>query len=350
MSVTAADLMAAPPVPLEFIVDQLVPFGLTILAGAPKTGKSYFTLQLALAVAQGDRFLDRPTKKGDVLYLALEDGPERLARRLHQLAPVDRDLDRIAFHFTANRLGDGLETDLDAWYARVERPRLVVVDTFGRVDPGPRRGGQSEYNHVTSILGTLQQWALKRQVAVVLVHHVRKAGAAEQQAADVFERILGSQGILGVVDAAYVMLRGRRDHTAELHLTARDFEEDALALAVDSATMRWSATVLRDDPLTRFSDRRREVVETLMAGSLRLKEIAARLGISESNAIQHLEKAIRDKVVVKVSRGIYALEERLAEELVPVTDDNPGEGNELDEDAQDLDFADLTPDEEFDFS
>lgn len=350
MSVTAADLLSTPLVPLEFIVDQLTPYGLTILAGAPKTGKSYFALQLALSVAQGERFLDRPTKQGDVLYLALEDGSDRLARRLHQLAPARRDLGQIAFDFTASRLGEGLEADLDAWYARVERPRLIVIDTLGRIDPGPRRG-QSEYAHVTSILGPLQQWALNRKVAVVLVHHIRKAGAGEMQAADVFDRILGSQGILGVVDAAYVMLRGRRDQTAELHLTSRDFEEDALALTVDPATMWWSATVLQKDPLAKFSDRRREIVEILMAGPLRLKDIAARLGTTESNAIQHLEKAIRDGVVVKVSRGVYALEERLAEELMTVADDGVGEGTGLDEDAQDLDFVEPSPDaEEFDFS
>lgn len=350
MSVTAADLLSTPLVPLEFIVDQLTPYGLTILAGAPKTGKSYFALQLALAVAQGERFLGRRTKQGDVLYFALEDGSDRLTRRLHQLAPAMRDLGQVSFNFTANRLREGLEADLDAWYARVERPRLIVVDTFGRIDPGPR-GRQTEYAHMTSILGPLQQWALERKVAILLVHHTRKPGAAEMQSGDVFNRILGSQGILGVVDAAYVMLRGRRDQTAELHLTSRDFEEDALALTVDPATMWWSATVLQKDPLAKFSDRRREIVEILMTGSLRLKDVAARLGTTESNAIQHLEKAIRDGVVVKVSRGVYALDEDLAEELVPVADDDVSGGTGLDEDAQDLDFADLTPDaEEFDFS
>jgi hypothetical protein len=350
VTVTAAALMAAPEVPVEFAIDGLVPHGLSVLAGAPKTGKSYFALQAAIAVAQGEPFLGRRTLQGDVLYLALEDGPQRIQRRLHQLAASHGDLDRITFQFQADPLHAGLEGDLDAWYESVDCPRFVVIDTFGRIDPGQARG-QSEYSHVTSMLGPLQQWALTRKVAVVLLHHLRKLGAGEIQAVDVFERILGSQGMLGIADAAFVMLRGRREHTAELHVTSRDFEEDAVALAIDTETMRWSATKLREDPLARFTDRRREIVEILMAGPMRLKDIANCLATTDSNAIQHLEKAVRDNVVVKVRRGVYALEESLAEELVPAEDDGAGEGPELDEDAQVLDFTDLSPaDEEFDFS
>ena len=43
--------------PPEFIVDGLIPVGLTFLSGAPKLRKSFLALQLASAVATGTDFL-----------------------------------------------------------------------------------------------------------------------------------------------------------------------------------------------------------------------------------------------------------------------------------------------------
>ena len=334
MSVTAADLMAAPITPVPFVIDQLVPHGLTVLAAKPKAGKSFFVLQAALAVAQGVPFLGRDTDQGDVLYLALEDGERRLQWRLHQMGPAHSGLHRITFEFDAGKLGGGLEAALDAWHASADRPRLVVIDTYGRIDPGPKRG-QPEYGHVTSVLGPLQQWALQHEVAIVIVHHLRKGGEGEMPAADVFERILGSQGMLGIADAALCILRVRLELTAELHVTSRDFEEAELALAIDAETRLWSVTTLRNDPLARFADRRRELLEALMLGPSRLKDIAQRLGITDSNANQHLNKAVRDGLVVKTSRGVYALEEHLEQQLVPPVVTREGEDTGIDEDAQD---------------
>ena len=57
-----------PPV----IVEGMIPAGLTVLAGAPKRGKSWMALKLALCVSKGDKFLGFPTKRGSVLYLDLE--------------------------------------------------------------------------------------------------------------------------------------------------------------------------------------------------------------------------------------------------------------------------------------
>ncbi len=69
--------------PMRWVVPGVIAEGLTILAGAPKLGKSWLALSLALAVASGTDALGcidvghpRP-----VLYLALEDGHRRLQFR-----------------------------------------------------------------------------------------------------------------------------------------------------------------------------------------------------------------------------------------------------------------------------
>ena len=51
----------------RMIVQHMVPCGLTVLAGAPKRGKSWLALALAIAVASGADFLGNRTQRGSVL-------------------------------------------------------------------------------------------------------------------------------------------------------------------------------------------------------------------------------------------------------------------------------------------
>jgi AAA domain len=64
--------------PIKSIADGYIVEGATILAGKPKIGKSWFALDCGLAVADGGMFLGTYCKKGDVLFIALEDNERRL--------------------------------------------------------------------------------------------------------------------------------------------------------------------------------------------------------------------------------------------------------------------------------
>ena len=66
----------------QMIVDNLLPVGLTVLAGSPKLGKSWLVLGLACSVANGTEFLHQSTAQGDVLLLDLEGSPYRIKERL----------------------------------------------------------------------------------------------------------------------------------------------------------------------------------------------------------------------------------------------------------------------------
>ena len=83
---TMQELYKQPLEPVECLVDGLLAPGLYILGGSPKVGKSWMALQLCLAVCGGKAFLGRATRKSEVLYLALEDGPQRLHSRALRLA------------------------------------------------------------------------------------------------------------------------------------------------------------------------------------------------------------------------------------------------------------------------
>lgn len=68
----------------SIIKDLLYP-GTYLFAGAPKIGKSFFVAQLAYQVSTGTPLWDLPTRKGKVLYLALEDTYRRLQERMYRM-------------------------------------------------------------------------------------------------------------------------------------------------------------------------------------------------------------------------------------------------------------------------
>jgi hypothetical protein len=83
---TAAALKERKFEPISYVVPQLIPEGVTILAGRPKVGKSWLALDLALALAAG-RFVlgDIHLIECDVLYAALEDNDRRLRARVERI-------------------------------------------------------------------------------------------------------------------------------------------------------------------------------------------------------------------------------------------------------------------------
>jgi RecA-family ATPase len=75
--------------PLAYAVPEIVPEGSVLLVAAPKCGKSWLALSMALAAAAGGRALGIKIPKRPVLYLALEDGDRRLQDRCRRLLAGD---------------------------------------------------------------------------------------------------------------------------------------------------------------------------------------------------------------------------------------------------------------------
>ena len=82
---SAYDLMETELAPVQFIVKDFLPQGLSILCSPPKFGKSWFVLDLCLSVSSGNLFLGKETTKATTLYLALEDSKNRLQSRIYNI-------------------------------------------------------------------------------------------------------------------------------------------------------------------------------------------------------------------------------------------------------------------------
>ncbi|NLF28846.1 MAG: AAA family ATPase, partial [Clostridiales bacterium] len=206
------------------IIQGMVPVGLTVFAGAPKRGKSWMALRMALDVAAGKPFLGNATLQGDVLYLDLESRQYRVQARLSALIQGQASPGLSIAH-EADTLDGNLLWQLQKWADGSASPRLVIIDTLGRVK-GKSARGENAYEADTRIFGELQRFAQERQLAVMCVHHLRKTKESD----DWYERISGSMGLTGVADAVLGLDGKRGEATSTLHVSGRDFDERDMLL------------------------------------------------------------------------------------------------------------------------
>jgi len=234
-----SDLLACDIPPVRWTVPGIVPDGLTLLAGPPKLGKSWLVLDLALQVAAGGRFLDSDVEQGDALYLALEDNPRRLRGRALTLLAGAPAPGRLELWTRAGKLSNGLLPEIEAWLDEQEDPRLVIIDTLGRVqDNGTLDSKDGGYADAVEALAGLQDLAAARGVAVVVITHTKKGGW--HQGGDPLEAVLGSQGYAGTADSILVLKRERGEDCGELFITGREIEEEMkMKLRFDDMQCRW---------------------------------------------------------------------------------------------------------------
>ena len=155
--------------PVSFVVDDLLPQGLHLLAGAPKIGKSWLALWLAVMVAKGDPIWGMGVKQGTTLYLCLEDSTLRIQNRLFEIT----DNAPASVHFTTNSdtLGKGLEEQLCAFLAEHPDTVLVIIDTLQMIRG---TGYDNTYANDYRDLSVLKRIADAHGIAILLIHHLRK--------------------------------------------------------------------------------------------------------------------------------------------------------------------------------
>lgn len=214
------------------IIDGLLYPGTYLFVGAPKVGKSFLMAQLAYHVSTGLPLWDYPTRKGTVLYLALEDDYERLQGRLFRMFGTDSTAN-LHFAICAKQLGGGLDEQLQKFVLEHPDTKLVIVDTLQKV----REMGGDGYSYANDyeIVGRLKQFADHAGICLLLVHHTRK-----QQAEDKFDMISGTNGLLGAADGAFLLQKEKRtSDSATLDISGRDQQDQRLHLKKDMERLLW---------------------------------------------------------------------------------------------------------------
>ncbi len=226
--------------PTEFIVDRILFTGLTLFCGSSKIGKSWFALELALAVASGEDFLGFKTKKSSVFYYALEDTQRRLLERTLKIQdgkPIPPNL-KGSIHcstLSSSFLGE-LENELN----KDKNIRLVIIDTLQKIR-GKSNNGEQAYAYDYREMSMLKRFADEKNICLLVIHHTRKEADIDK-----YNMINGTNGLMGVADTTMILSKeNRTDSNAVLSIIGRDIEEQEYSIDfdVDKCIWKMKATV-----------------------------------------------------------------------------------------------------------
>jgi hypothetical protein len=296
--VDAADLLALDLAPLAWIVPDVLPEGTTIVAAPPKVGKSCLVYQAAVEVAIGGELLGRRVTPGAALYLALEDGQRRGRDRLTSaLAGRTMPRGRLEIRWSARRIGEGLEAEIEAWLDAHPDARLVAIDTLQRVRPATN-GKRGQYELDVADLARLQDLFRDRPgIALLIVHHSRK-----ETGDDFLASVSGTYGITGSADTILVLKRKRLEAFGTCIVTGRDVPEAEIPVRFDGMT--WHEA---PDALPAASFERTEVYRVIEAeGPIFPKAIGDRLDL-ERTSVQHMVDKLTASGAVTRTTGGYVV-------------------------------------------
>lgn len=300
--ISARDLLAMQFQPVNYVVPGYIADGLSLLAGAPKIGKSWLVMEIATAIASGGTCLGGiQCVRGDVLYLALEDNRRRVQSRLKiMLTSAEGEFpDGLYFDTDWPRAEEGVGK-LRQWLNDHPNARLVIIDVLARVKAGRKTKDQQQYDVDYLAVSQLQQLANEFGIAVVVVHHTRKAKAD----VDPFDEISGTLGLSGAADTALVL---RQTQTGVvLYGRGRDIEEIETAVQFDSETCKW---VPLGNPADAHRTRERTEIRDCLKRfprGLLSAEISRELARDDNSVRQLLHKMKKSGDVVQLNaRGPY---------------------------------------------
>lgn len=217
------------PRPKECISSLLVQ-GITILGGAPKIGKSWLVLDLAVHIANGAPMWDMNTNQGTVLYLALEDTYPRLQERLGHI--TDEPPDNLYLATAVGKLEGSMWEQIENFLSDHPDTALIIIDTFQII-----RNGATDISYANDYqeVRDMKSFADKHGISILLVHHLRKQGDS-----DPLNKLSGSTGISGAADAVWILDKEKRTaDAATLVCTGRDIPSRELELRFNKENCIW---------------------------------------------------------------------------------------------------------------
>jgi hypothetical protein len=308
----------------RWLIDELIPEGLTYLVGSQKSGKTYLSYSLALTLATSllthTLWLDYypVLLDGPVFYLSLEDNENMFWHRIHQLMPYLQTFPKDRFFFRYDplvpSLGEGLTDFLYADIIKPYHPALLVIDPISYVSGLPQNSKRNanDFSEFRRIMLPLRTQAADAHVALLGVEHRRKKSADD---VDLFETQQGSNAKGAIADSTLVIVREAEDIT--MHARVRNAREQTITLAFSFDNQQRAMITYKGshdgflDP-GNFSTMRVKVLDALMTlkQPMSMPELLAAAGIPDSKQArqamyQLLYRAVRAGEIQKTTRGMY---------------------------------------------
>ena len=294
---TVEDFLMSDIPPLGYALGDLIPKGLTVLAGRPKAGKTGLAISMAFCIVASTKYLGMFEGSGEnVFSIILEDGDPRVQIRL---------LPTVAEFGLTNRIklatswgGDGKQNiaKLNAWLEDNPETKVVFIDTYAKFTGATKKSYNSEYAAVAG----LKEIADKHDAAIIVLHHTIKS-----KTADWLMSLYGSSGLTGAADTILFFDRERGAEKAILHATGRDIPDTEIALRLDSATNTWEPDENREiDNLNPERKLLFNIIRNAQA-PIKLEELARITGKKTPAISNLLKKLLTCGFIEKTEHGHY---------------------------------------------
>ena len=297
---TAADILKTDYPPIQWVVPNIIPEGLSKIDGGPKVGKSWLALHLATAVSSGGCFMGSiHVEKREVLYLALEDSERRLKSRLLKQQGIGNDK---FFIETAVSWKGGLIA-LIAYLKQYPATGLVIVDTLFMFSP---MADTNKYADTYTPVSAIQKIATETGVPIVLIHHTRK-GARGDNGEGWADEGMGSQGINGACDTIILLKKPDGKPEGTMRIKGRDVEESCYNVIFDRDICTWR--IIGEGEIVRADPKAQAEILLLLENAgqegMAPKEIQKALGLTPSATSNRL-KAVEGKTTKVNGRYIIS--------------------------------------------
>ena len=301
---SAKELYSTPMTAPTWAIDQMIPQGLSVIASPPKTGKSYFVLQSAFAVARGEKFLGYRTTKGRVLLISLEDTFNRLQKRIAQVCPDTSKIpDSLDLTVEFPRLDSEGLACLDK-QIKENGYSLVILDTWGKSKPnGQAKRSENCYETDVRLVSEVKKLADKYGISILLVHHLKKGGGASK---DWLESLSGSMGLSATVDGLLALERERGSDIGILKRSGRDLEDD------EDIGLNWLAPCWEFNGSAvqmKLNASKQKILTCIEKASEPVKPsyIATDTGINANTVRYHLSKMLQEGLIAITTDARYML-------------------------------------------
>lgn len=223
--VPASEYCNLPRPQLDWLIPDYLPHpGMLLLVAPPKAGKSYLSLQIAIAVATGGEILGRRCRQAPVLYLQFDTSETVWRERIRDLTisgvtfpdnlyflhpednPTKLNINTLEGY---NLLRDTLEAS---------KAELIVIDVLREIHNADEQDSTAMKN-----IGDILMTAFAGKT-LILIHHTHKINEFNGVPAPV-DAARGSSYVAGKADTVWMI------HNRVLHIQSRFRESERRMIA-----------------------------------------------------------------------------------------------------------------------
>lgn len=297
--ITGADELACMEItPTQWVLDDFLPVGLTILGGPKKLGKSFLLMQFARdLLAEGKR----------VFYYAGEDSHSlHKERQAHVGIQASADYQYIAgredFFCEPSKFLENLETILETQHFDA-----VFVDTMVRALK-PKSSGVDDYNYYVTELDPWAKLAQKHQTAIVMVAHSIKGASSTYN--DPLDFKSGSMGITATADWILVMYKSDDGRSAILHTDGKMGKSSTYHMEKINSIYYEIVGDHKQHAITNKKAQRR-ILECIQSNpGIKQCQISSTLEMNKSNVSRDIKRLLSEEYVrVDDEKGYHATTE-----------------------------------------